>query len=74
MHESFQCEITILSLSVWAQARPEIANVDPVNYVAKEVDADLAEGGIRKLKDQGVLSFKRDEGALNKRKGNLRKL
>mmetsp|Transcript_13860 Transcript_13860/g.28604 ORF Transcript_13860/g.28604 Transcript_13860/m.28604 type:complete len:334 (+) Transcript_13860:78-1079(+) len=63
-----------LSLSVGAQARPEIANVDPGNYVAKEVDADLAEGGIRKLKDQGVLSFKRDEGALNKRKGNLRKL
>lgn len=64
----------ILSLSAGVQARPEIANVDPENYVSKEVDADVAHGGIRKLKKQGVLSFKREEGANNKRKGNLRKL
>ncbi len=63
-----------LSLSLGAQARPEIANVDPENYEAKEVDADVARGGIRKLKKQGVLSFKREEDANNKRKGNLRKL
>jgi len=64
----------LLSLSIGAQARPEIANVDPENYEAKEVDADVARGGIRKLKEQGVLSFKREEQANNKRKGNLRKL
>lgn len=63
-----------LSLSLGAQARPEIANVDPENYESKEVDADVGRGGIRKLKKQGVLSFKRKEEANNKRKGNLRKL
>jgi len=63
-----------LSLSLGAQARPEIANVDPENYEAMEVDAEVARGGIRKLKEQGVLSLKREEGANNKRKGYLRKL
>ena len=63
----------LLSLSLGAQARPEIAGVDPENYVSKEVDADVAYGGVRKLQDQGVLSFKRNE-ASNKRKGNLRAL
>lgn len=63
-----------LSLSLGAQARVEIEGVDPENYVAKEVDASVARGGIRKLKEQGVLSFKREEDASNKSRGNLRKL
>jgi len=58
-----------LSLSLGAQARIEIAGVDPENYVSKQVAADVAKGGIRKLKEQGVLSFNRE-----KRKGNLRSL
>lgn len=62
-----------LSLSLGAQARVEIAGVDPENYVSKEVDADVAAGGIRKLQDQGVLTFK-NNGAKNKRKGYLRSL
>lgn len=56
----------ILSLSLGAEARPEIANVDPENYVPQEVDARVAKGGVRKLHEQGVLNFKRQ--------GNLRKL
>jgi len=64
----------LLSISLGAQARVEIAGVDPENYVSKEVDADVAKGGIRKLQDQGVLSFKSEEGVENKRRGNLRRL
>lgn len=63
-----------LSLSLGAHARPEIDGVDPENYASNEVEADVARGGIRKLHDQGVLSFKREEGSRNKRRGNLRKL
>lgn len=61
-----------LSLALAAQARVEIAGVDPLNYVSKEVPDDVAEGGIAKLHDQGVLSFESEKEALNERKGNLR--
>lgn len=54
----------LLSLSLGAQARPEIANVDPENYVAKEVPPSVAQGGIRKLQMQQK----------NKPKGHLRAL
>jgi len=47
----------LLSVSLGAEARPEIANVDPENYVATEVPANVAKGGIRKLYEQGTLSF-----------------
>lgn len=62
----------LLALSLGAEAKLEIAGVDPENYVSKEVEDDVASGGIRKLQDQGVLSFKNE--ARNKRKGNLRSL
>lgn len=62
----------LLALSLGAEARVEIAGVDPENYVSKEVEDDVASGGVRKLQDQGVLSFKNE--ARNKRKGHLRSL
>ena len=62
----------LLALSLGAEAKVDIAGVDPENYVSKEVEDDVASGGIRKLQDQGVLSFKNE--ARNKRKGNLRSL
>lgn len=61
-----------LSLALAAQARVEIAGVDPENYVSKEVPDDVAEGGIAKLHEQGVLSFNNEKKATNERKGNLR--
>jgi len=63
-----------LSLSLGAHARVEIAGVDPENYVSKEVPADVAKGGIRKLHDQGVLKFKKENKVQGERKGNLRAL
>lgn len=63
-----------LSLALAVQARVEIADVDPVNYVSKDVPDDVAAGGIFKLRDQGVLSFNNEKEARNERKGNLRAL
>ena len=63
-----------LSLALAAQGRIEVADVDPLNYESKEVPEDGAAGGIAKLHDQGVLSFKSEEEARNERKGNLRKM
>jgi len=63
----------LISLSLGAEARPEIAGVDPENYVSTKVSAEVAKGGVRKLHDQGVLRSK-NEGRSNKRKGNLRSL
>ena len=63
----------LISLSLGAEARPEIAGVDPENYASKKVSAEVAKGGIRKLHDQGVLRSKNEERS-NKRKSNLRSL
>lgn len=63
-----------LSLALGVQARVEIEGVDPLNYASKEVDDEVAKGGIRKLSEQGVLKFKREESTETERKGNLRSL
>mmetsp|Transcript_25825 Transcript_25825/g.60552 ORF Transcript_25825/g.60552 Transcript_25825/m.60552 type:complete len:341 (+) Transcript_25825:136-1158(+) len=63
-----------VSLFLEAHARVEIPGVDPENYVAKEVPADLAKGGLQKLHDVGVLKYKGEVGIQNERKGNLRAL